>query len=134
YYAQTDRAYPRGCGGTPPCTDRREGRWGLSPRVRGNRTKKPPRTSIRGPIPAGAGEPVAAGIRAIGQRAYPRGCGGTRRVTRQRHNKAGLSPRVRGNRISATKARIGTGPIPAGAGEPLVPQRADFWRRAYPRG
>ena len=50
-------AYPRGCGGT--ITDDIDERLeeGLSPRVRGNLTKRALAPDESGPIPAGAGEP-----------------------------------------------------------------------------
>ena len=55
--------------------------------------------SMRGPIPAGAGEPLPLYPGPIERRAYPRGCGGTQPQEWQGCNLWGLSPRVRGNRF-----------------------------------
>ena len=49
--------YPRVCGGTSTGSPRREWRWGLSPRVRGNRRQYRIHPRRRRSIPACAGEP-----------------------------------------------------------------------------
>ena len=49
--------YPRVCGGTAPAVSGRQGRRGLSPRVRGNHDYNPDAKSPAGSIPACAGEP-----------------------------------------------------------------------------
>ena len=69
--------YPRVCGGTNPrCTDSIPPP-GLSPRVRGNRTRSRQSSSYKGSIPACAGEPTRSpGCRSSGT-VYPRVCGGT---------------------------------------------------------
>ena len=54
-------AYPRGCGGTSNAGVLSGLFWGLSPRVRGNLTKKIRAKTMPGPIPAGAGEPGGGG-------------------------------------------------------------------------
>ena len=45
----------------------------------------------------------------------------------------GLSPRVRGNRVSQHLGGAGVGPIPACAGQPLTLKRTERNSRAYPR-
>ena len=71
------RVYPRVCGGTPRAASSRSIRWGLSPRVRGNRWARPLRTMCEWSIPACAGEPLATGLMPQPARVYPRVCGGT---------------------------------------------------------
>src|SRR5690606_30187819 len=60
-------------------------------------------------------------------------CGGTEHIPRWRGGSTGLSPRVRGNQISAAIETFTLGTIPACAGEPATcdyrPRRA----RDYPR-
>ncbi len=51
------RDYPRVCGGTDEPTPQRRIRWGLSPRVRGNRQHGQASGRENGTIPACAGEP-----------------------------------------------------------------------------
>ena len=140
------RVYPRVCGGTrwnpsmsrpntgsiPACAGEPRScrRWkpfteyvGLSPRVRGNRRRRPFSPKSSGSIPACAGEP---GI--------PACSGGT----------VGLSPRVRGNRgltmdkgawvyprvcggtfVRGMNSERAIGSIPACAGEPTPNQTRD---------
>ena len=54
------RAYPRWRGGTYDGTVYLIASQGLSPLARGNRSVRHGRASADGPIPAGAGEPMAA--------------------------------------------------------------------------
>ena len=80
---------------------------GLSPRTRGNPTRGRSRCWPCWSIPANAGEPVAAVVTSRAMEVYPRERGGTgRRCTRTR-NGWGLSPRTRGNRLSAHAAKNG---------------------------
>ena len=71
-----------------------------------------------GSIPACAGEPFTAfpGFQTI--MVYPRVCGGTCFGNCADLHKAGLSPRVRGNRNPSLRLLIPSGSIPACAGEP----------------
>ena len=94
----------------------REGRKGLSPRVRGSRRWRRNRLTKTGSIPAGAGEP-------------PGGPSRTRLWV-----KTGLSPRVRGSRRHPTRWSVSEGSIPAGAGEPRCPMTRPANSRVYPRG
>ena len=50
--------YPRVCGGTITSFEEQYGSWGLSPRMRGNRTGQWPGYLIWRSIPAYAGEPI----------------------------------------------------------------------------
>ena len=93
--------YPRVCGGTPSIQFYLPFCSGLSPRVRGNRPLPlPPAYRFRS-IPACAGEPSSR-IRCYPPPGvYPRVCGGTRQQHRTHPEPDGLSPRVRGNRLSS---------------------------------
>ncbi len=130
--------YPRVCGGT--LTREAERLWtkGLSPRVRGNRERKLAHSPRAGSIPACAGNRGTTEHRRAGQRSipacagepgpgsrktrwrkvYPRVCGGTSNGDPALGARAGLSPRVRGNRPDSTPPARRTGSIPACAGEP----------------
>ena len=110
-----DEVYPRVCGGTHQgCPDNRYGK-GLSPRVRGNRSKKP--------------------FGGLATTVYPRVCGGTRLPGPYIVDpiEEGLSPRVRGN-LNRQGANLGdVRSIPACAGEPPR-QVADAEQKpVYPR-
>ena len=106
---------------------------GLSPRVRGNRTRSRPSASGSRSIPACAGEPRGDRSSCRRPRVYPRVCGGTASSPWTRPAGAGLSPRVRGNRRRGGPVAIAIGSIPACAGEPLTV--AYWWGacRVYPR-
>ena len=88
--------YPRACGGT--------GQTGL--------------------FPARAGEPAAGASVACSCGVYPRACGGTGGSGNIPSSVPGLSPRVRGNRLSVALGRGNGRSIPARAGEPC-------WMRWY---
>ena len=89
--------YPRVCGGTRGKLFQEPFHPGLSPRVRGNRTMKPPWKMPGGTIPACAGEPSRTTQKAWPTRDYPRVCGGTDYSDISTDPFMGLSPRVRGN-------------------------------------
>ncbi len=112
------RVYPRGCGGAMRRTSCRTATTGLSPRVRGSPSRAELMTSISGSIPAGAGEPCAWISFRGRHRVYPRGCGGAGKAIDGCGKEMGLSPRVRGSHIEASRQRDANGSIPAGAGEP----------------
>ena len=73
---------------------------GLSPRVRGNPPSSSMRAAARRSIPACAGEPVVSLSSGFQGKVYPRVCGGTGWLEVMPQPTDGLSPRVRGNRIS----------------------------------
>src|SRR5690606_20523685 len=105
-----------------------------SPRVRGNPLCIRGDIAMKGPIPAGAGEPVLVSAVARRGRAYPRGRGGTAGTTSAGAGAAGRSPRARGNVPLGRHAGGVSGPTPAGAAEPRVHPLRGQGRRAYPRG
>mgnify|MGYP007066784724 CR=1 FL=1 len=97
-------AYPRVCGATSTISRMSRAVSGLSPRVRGNRTKTALAGDIAGPIPACAGQPVWGMGMHYHPRAYPRVCGAATAKARHAPALMGLSPRVRGSRIRARLA------------------------------
>ncbi len=112
-------AYPRVRGGTTLKFCTRPLAPGLSPRPRGNHSHRENPRSPLGPIPASAGEPDMAGDPQHEGRAYPRVRGGTVVPYLQDADAEGLSPRPRGNPVTALTLLHKTRPIPASAGEPL---------------
>ena len=129
----SDRVYPRVCGGTslgcPECLRRR----GLSPRVRGNLSQKEAAAMLGGSIPACAGEPNLQSVREGALTVYPRVCGGTILRLCRREKQKGLSPRVRGNHDYNPDAQSPAGSIPACAGEPRPPPGIAPGGGVYPR-
>ena len=106
---------------------------GLSPRVRGNRTSSHHHPNNRGSIPACAGEPAISLLPRSPHHLYPRVCGGTchsRVITRPLR---GLSPRVRGNRVSLVPDVAPLRSIPACAGEPGQASPYPSMLTVYPR-
>ena len=110
--------YPRVCGGTRWAKRRLGTGWGLSPRMRGNRTGAGQDCYGARSIPAYAGEPGALPLQRGRLQVYPRVCGGTRLRVIQCAAAMGLSPRMRGNRGAATRCAGSWRSIPAYAGEP----------------
>ena len=130
---QSQKVYPRVCGGTGR---RRRLTWkkrGLSPRVRGNPMGIMAARERRGSIPACAGEPRKPGPPTRGARVYPRVCGGTRPSGVPAKSGEGLSPRVRGNRRTVPRRRLPPGSIPACAGEPQLNAGLSVVQVVYPR-
>ena len=125
--------YPRVCGGTKPAAGGSYSSPGLSPRVRGNPGRRAGGGQGRGSIPACAGEPWSPRPRRGRPRVYPRVCGGTEGVKTMADARAGLSPRVRGNRGRGLAPRPNPGSIPACAGEPAIGSRRSRGWRVYPR-
>ena len=95
--AERPRVYPRVCGGTALNGQVNEQRRGLSPRVRGNRPRRPRQSRPARSIPACAGEPTTCPTRKPASKVYPRVCGGTGIDAIPCAKSPGLSPRVRGN-------------------------------------
>ena len=97
-HKKSPRAYPRVCGATSSFGMSSLHPKGLSPRVRGNRSRRLVAAPGRGPIPACAGQPRIISFRSCLYWAYPRVCGATAEEAKQFAWPTGLSPRVRGNR------------------------------------
>ena len=127
------RVYPRVCGGTPAPPPGQPGRYGLSPRVRGNlpvRCRVEPRHRS---IPACAGEPFSLFPFSHLLKVYPRVCGGTAAPKAARRWFDGLSPRVRGNPVRRWRCGSCGGSIPACAGEPFFELLCPARLPVYPR-
>ena len=113
-----EEVYPRACGGTDCVPYFLSLAFGLSPRLRGNPLRRLPfRRRLRS-IPAPAGEPSAPVTLRAEFGVYPRACGGTQYAVVDPEPDAGLSPRLRGNRIADRLRPKWVGSIPAPAGEP----------------
>ena len=125
--------YPRVCGGTRETVTFTVWVKGLSPRVRGNRLRRPLMRSYPGSIPACAGEPYRRKRLWGSETVYPRVCGGTLKGWLAWRPTKGLSPRVRGNLGARPFAIAALRSIPACAGEPFVSGAGRPGRRVYPR-
>ena len=126
-------AYPRSCGETLDRHRAHSVQSGLSPLVRGNLQHRHQRHQVERPIPARAGKPFVGFQLGIPIGAYPRSCGETRKVVGGCKRERGLSPLVRGNRLSVSVSKSSPGPIPARAGKPRHPRYCGVVRGAYPR-
>ena len=131
--SKSRRVYPRVCGGTKIRIDIMASKLGLSPRVRGNRRRRPAQHPGPGSIPACAGEPTPTWTAGSAAWVYPRVCGGTAYPSSARPAQPGLSPRVRGNRSGNADAAVFPGSIPACAGEPQGLPPILHNARVYPR-
>ena len=101
--------------------------------MRGNPLALCRRRTARRSIPAYAGEPLRWAELAGWLRVYPRVCGGTVAVRRERHRRQGLSPRMRGNPCSGVASWLCVGSIPAYAGEPSLSCCPAASATVYPR-
>ena len=86
-----------------------------------------------GSIPASAGEPGGWCRSEAAQSVYPRECGGTTSGGCSARLASGLSPRVRGNRISVAQCTPSRRSIPASAGEPTTSGLTSGGPTVYPR-
>ena len=102
----TGRAYPRACGGAASSRVIFVVPRGLSPRMRGSLGRMGASRSIRGPIPAHAGEPPGGACPPTRPRAYPRACGGADPSSAGIAARKGLSPRMRGSRGCAERGAV----------------------------
>ena len=93
----TSLVYPRACGGTNAHAAAASTVTGLSPRLRGNRTRTRTGYGGRRSIPAPAGEPPGWLSPSFCWPVYPRACGGTVHLPETGLVLVGLSPRLRGN-------------------------------------
>ena len=131
---RTHGVYPRGCGATEQVRHGTAPRWGLSPRMRGNRDACREHDFIEGSIPADAGQPRLLPCSTACVRVYPRGCGATTPNASMRVAPWGLSPRMRGNRRPRPCGAGACGSIPADAGQPQMRWILCCSMRVYPRG
>ena len=127
------RVYPRVCGGTAVGKLLQHYGGGLSPRMRGNPPHSPSFCPKGRSIPAYAGEPPDGVCSECAPGVYPRVCGGTRVIRLPSVVRRGLSPRMRGNRLSLRSHSITSGSIPAYAGEPDAASPCAPPPRVYPR-
>ena len=125
--------YPRLCGGTTMASSPSMYPPGLSPPVRGNHTYTLRDGENLGSIPACAGEPKPPALHRRPPEVYPRLCGGTVTDAPQTKQSPGLSPPVRGNRVSQGVPVISERSIPACAGEPEKLVRIGLESGVYPR-
>ncbi len=96
---------------------------GRSPRARGSPASPSANDVAAGSIPACAGEPAGSlGLRAS-RRVDPRVRGGASHAAMMYSRATGRSPRARGSRLAGDGCGIGSGSIPACAGEPEIPLR-----------
>ena len=112
------RVYPRVYGGTTWFELVRIRSEGLSPRVRGNRCRRPADGRRHRSIPACTGEPGTASATTGSDRVYPRVYGGTCAAGSGDCVCPGLSPRVRGNQAQHRDVGDRDRSIPACTGEP----------------
>ena len=115
------QVYPRACGGTRSTATPTNPAWGLSPRLRGNRSATLSSSGVMRSIPAPAGEPGRRPQRHSVSGVYPRACGGTNFTGNIPGQGEGLSPRLRGNPGQLFARRHNVRSIPAPAGEPPPP-------------
>ena len=84
-------------------------------------------------IPARAGERLIWNNRNPHPVVYPRACGGTLGCDSYEEVDNGLSPRVRGNLVSALETQMAQRSIPARAGEPRFWPISRWLIKVYPR-
>ncbi len=128
------RVDPRGSGGARCGGGWRGCSWGRSPRERGSLADDQPDLIDLGSIPAGAGEPSGGRTALNLSRVDPRGSGGATSLLDNTIGSQGRSPRERGSLGLHIGNRAIGGSIPAGAGEPPVPDRAAQSHKVDPRG
>ena len=128
------RVYPRACGGTASSIASNFPISGLSPRVRGNLECAIREGPFNGSIPARAGEPHGFQSVSGGAGVYPRACGGTLISALVWSVVAGLSPRVRGNRVVRRWLRGDGGVYPrACGGTSVICRKRPAFRGLSPR-
>ena len=130
---QSERVYPRVCGGTAVQVKCNKCQEGLSPRVRGNQPRRSGQWCTPRSIPACAGEPRQCRQCPRTAQVYPRVCGGTLGGLESLVSSWGLSPRVRGNLGVIAYIPDDRRSIPACAGEPVQTVISYPTDTVYPR-
>ena len=125
--------YPRVGGGAAIGAIITSALGGLSPRGRGSLVTRHREHLGAGSIPAWAGEPGFNAERIFSPRVYPRVGGGASSNSIVFPYDAGLSPRGRGSLIAVRLSFVGSGSIPAWAGEPAATASRMIVARVYPR-
>ena len=105
------------CGGNSAISTSSAFPKGTSPRVRGKPGRSQIPQSNPGYIPACAGETNVQLLSLDSTRVHPRVCGGNSGLAFAGVFAAGTSPRVRGKQVGVEPCDLGTGYIPACAGE-----------------
>ena len=121
------------CGGAHRLTDRLDEAAGLSPRVRGSRSRSQRTCPRCGSIPACAGEPSARPSAPAPERVYPRVCGGAFPATVRSADESGLSPRVRGEPRPRCPSRPRSRVYPRVCGGAVQFPFVGIGDRVYPR-
>ena len=125
--------YPRMYGETDEVLDGAVAGAGLSPHVRGNRSRPADGRGWAGSIPACTGKPLGGPPGGHDGGVYPRMYGKTSRSSGRSLIIMGLSPHVRGNR-GGFRGREGVGgSIPACTGKPASSQVGRLASTVYPR-
>ena len=106
---------------------------GLSPRVRGKRSRDHAERNPHRSIPACAGEARTTAGSYTEWTVYPRVCRGSPGTSTSTSGGYGLSPRVRGKRGAGFAAQAAHRSIPACAGEAADTPAIDFVAEVYPR-
>ena len=125
--------YPRVGGETEYCADLAGVHGGLSPRGRGNPGRAADAVLEHWSIPAWAGKPPSAPSARARIRVYPRVGGETGGDDGDAEERAGLSPRGRGNLDVTYQDVAAKRSIPAWAGKPAAEDEEGADARVYPR-
>ena len=133
YRPERGRVDPRVCGGAASVTSSASNSTGRSPRVRGSPIAPDAIRRDLGSIPACAGEPYLEIRYSLADEVDPRVCGGARPRNWPTRGRGGRSPRVRGSRNVTGGGDVGTGSIPACAGEPRQHHHQQQSHRVDPR-
>ena len=127
------RVYPRAYGETGEHRFALVGSQGLSPRLRGNLAGRHEHVAYGGSIPALTGKPTRRRPPVGRKRVYPRAYGETVSTWRAALTAAGLSPRLRGNRLHLARGVDGGRSIPALTGKPANTALRSSEVKVYPR-
>ena len=126
--------HPRGCGEKDGADNWGTAWGGSSPRVRGEGWRPRGRACRGGIIPAGAGRSARLPGDAPPLQDHPRGCGEKLKGEISAREKAGSSPRVRGEAQANAYRKDSWGIIPAGAGRRAQHASPQACQGDHPRG